>query len=61
MILDYNVTKEKRKKLVEAISEITGMAAEYQGVPDFSYHIGKIKVNRAGKVDVPLHDAVSLI
>ena len=61
MILDYNVTKEKRKKLVEAISEITGMAAEYQGVPDFSYHIGEIKVNRAGKVDVPLHDAVSLI
>jgi len=61
MIIDYNVTKDDRKKLVEAISDIESVKAEYQGAPDFSYHIGKIKVNRSGKVDVPLHDAKELI
>ena len=61
MIIDYNVTKEARKKLVQAIAEIRNEKAEYQGAPYFEYQIGEIKVNHLGKVDVPLHDAKGLI
>lgn len=62
MIIDYNVTKEDRKKLVEAIAEIRGEAPKYGGAPYFDYTIGNIKVNRAGKVEIPeIKEAPELI
>ena len=62
MIIDYNVTKERRKELVTAISKIRGETPQYGGAPWFDYTIGDIKVNRNGKVDIPtLSEAPELI
>ena len=36
MELNYNCTGESRKRLVTAISEITGVPAKYLGAPSFA-------------------------
>ncbi len=41
MNIEFNLTGEERKKLVKAISEITGGSAEYQYMPTCSYTIGE--------------------
>ena len=40
MALAYHVTGERRKELVKAISQITGMAATYRNAPTFAFAIG---------------------
>ena len=37
--LDYNVSGEKRKQLVRAMSGILGEDAVYQGAPSFAYRV----------------------
>lgn len=44
----YNLTGQKRKKLVEAISEILDLPAIYQKAPTFAYKIGEFTISRDG-------------
>ncbi len=46
----YNVKGDRRKQLVKALEEILGVKSEYMGVPTFAYCIGKVMVDRTGKV-----------
>lgn len=48
MNIEYNLTGEERKKLVKAVSEITGCPAEYQFMPTCSYIIGDCTVTKDG-------------
>ena len=48
MEVKFNVTKEERKALVAAISEITGWAAVYQGAPSFAFVVGSYTIDRYG-------------
>ncbi len=41
MNIEFNLTGKERKKLVRAVSEITGIPAEYQYMPTCSYTIGE--------------------
>lgn len=41
MNIEFNLTGENRKKLVKAVSEITGIPAEYQYMPTCAYTIGE--------------------
>lgn len=45
---NYNVTGEKRKELVRAMSEILGEDASYQGAPSFAFKIDGYTVSRDG-------------
>lgn len=51
--LDYNVTGERRKALVRAISEIIGEDAVYQGAPTFAYTVDGYTISRDGRVFCP--------
>lgn len=53
--LDYNVSGEKRKKLVRAMSEILGEDAVYQGAPSFAYRVDGYMVSRNGLVAREMH------
>ena len=41
---------KERKNLVNAIAEITGQAAKYNGAPDFTYTVGDFTVERDGSI-----------
>ena len=48
--LDYNVTGLERKRLVKAISDITGADAKYLGAPTFAYMVDYFTISRDGVV-----------
>lgn len=48
MTIKFNCTGTERKKLVQAISEITGANAEYQFMPTCAYTIGTMTVDKEG-------------
>ena len=48
MEIKFNCTGAERKKLVQAISEITGENAEYQFMPTCAYRIGTMTVDKEG-------------
>lgn len=48
--LDYNVTGEERKRLVEAIAAHTGADSTYLGAPSFAYQVDYITIDRNGVV-----------
>lgn len=48
MKIDFNLKGAERKELVKAISRITGIKAEYQGMPTTSYVIGDFTVTAEG-------------
>jgi len=48
MEIKFNCTGAERKKLVQAISEITGENAEYQFMPTCAYNIGTMTVDKDG-------------
>lgn len=50
MTLRYNLTGADRKRLVTAISEITGTPAKYQGAPSFAYQVDYFTIDRNGGV-----------
>lgn len=56
--INYNVTGERRKTLVHAMSEILGEDAVYQGAPSFAYGIDGYTVSRDGKVTCPDTDTI---
>lgn len=49
----YNVTGEKRKALVRAVSEILGEDAVYKGAPTFAYEVDGYTISRNGTVICP--------
>lgn len=51
--LDYNVSGERRKQLVRAMSEILGEDAVYQGAPSFAYCVDGYTISRNGLVTCP--------
>ena len=51
MNLNFNVTGKARKALVNAIAEILGETAEYQGTPSYAYVIGKYTVDKSGTLE----------
>ena len=48
MKINYNVTGSERKRLVGAISKITGVKSKYLGMPSMAYEIGDITVDKEG-------------
>ena len=50
---DYNVTGERRKALVRAVSEILGEDAVYQGAPTFAYAVDGYTISRHGVLTCP--------
>lgn len=51
MVLHFNVTKDKRKAMVQAIEkEIVGKA-KYLGVPSCAYEIGNFTVGKNGELE----------
>lgn len=56
MQINYNVTGEQRKALVQAISEITELPAVYISGDGRSYAIGDLTVDKNGVLDYSKHD-----
>ena len=48
MRINYNVTGPERKKLVQAISELTGEPMNYKGAPTFGYEVGRYYIDKTG-------------
>lgn len=48
MEIKFNVTKEARKNLVNAVSEIIGWKPIYKGVPSFAYAVNNYIVDKNG-------------
>ena len=44
----YHATGDRRKELVKAISQFTGMTATFQNAPTFAYTIGDYTVDKGG-------------
>lgn len=51
--LNYNITSERRKTLVRAMSDILGEDALYQGAPSFAYRVDGYIISRNGLVTCP--------
>ena len=47
----FNLEKDARKALVNALCAITGSKAEYQGAPSFAFSVGGYIIDRHGTVD----------
>ena len=47
---NYNVTGSERKRLVQAISEITGAKAKYLGMPSAAYEVDYFTITKTGSV-----------
>ena len=53
MIIEFQLTGEKRKELVNTVSEIIGMPAEYQYMPTCAYKIGDFyTVTKEGNLEI---------
>ena len=48
MTLRYNLTGSDRKRLVNAISEITSASAKYLGAPSFAYQVDYFMESKGG-------------
>jgi hypothetical protein len=48
MKLDYNVTGQERKNLVNAVSTALNAPARYLGAPTFSYEVGDYHIGKTG-------------
>jgi len=48
MEVKFNVSKEERKALVAAVSEITGQPSVYKGAPGFAFEVGNYVIDRYG-------------
>ena len=51
MVLHFNVTKDKRKAMVQAIEKKIGGKAKYHGVPSYAYEIGNFTVGKNGELE----------
>jgi hypothetical protein len=48
--ITYEVKGQRRKELVQAISELINTIPKYKGVPTCAYEIGDLVVDREGAV-----------
>ncbi len=48
--LDFKVTGEERKRLVQAINAFTGTGSKYLGAPSFAYQVDRYHIDRSGIV-----------
>lgn len=53
MNINFNVTGHERKKMVQAVSEIIGLSARYQGAPTFAYNVGSYGIDKDGILNGP--------
>ncbi|QNO17893.1 virulence protein [Caproicibacterium amylolyticum] len=53
MQINYNVTGEKRKSLVGAISQELNVPIKYLGAPTFTYEVGSYHIDKNGTVTGP--------
>lgn len=53
MNIYYDVTGQRRKELVKALSDITLFESKYLGAPDFWYSVGNYMVNKNGTLVCP--------
>ena len=51
--IDFNIQKNERKKLVEAIADFVQTDAVYSGAPGFAYRIGSMTVDKDGILTIP--------
>ena len=51
MVLHFNVTKDGRKAMVQAIEKEIGGKAKYLGVPSCAYEIGSFTVGKNGELE----------
>ena len=51
--IDFNIQKNERKKLVEAIADFAQTDAVYTGAPGFAYRIGAMTVDKDGILTIP--------
>ncbi len=54
----FNVTGERRKVLVEAVSAFVGTPAIYQNAPTFAYAIGEYAVSKTGTLTGPKNETL---
>ena len=54
----FNVTGDRRKALVEAVSAFVGTPAVYQNAPTFAYAIGEYAVSKTGTLAGPANEAL---
>ena len=51
--IDFNIRKNERKKLVEAVADFVQTDAVYSGAPGFAYRIGSMTVDKDGILTIP--------
>ena len=51
--IDFNIHKNERKKLVEAVADFAQTDAVYSGAPSFAYQIGAMTVDKDGVLTIP--------
>ena len=54
----FNVTGDRRKMLVEAVSAFVGTPAIYQNAPTFAYAIGEYAVSKTGTLTGPANETL---
>ena len=57
-MIKYNVTGDKRKRLVKKLSALTGYRAEYQGMPSMAFKVGDYVVSKNGTVEGDLPEDI---
>ncbi len=59
-MINYQTTGNKRKQLVNALSQITNCPATYLGVPSCAYAVGEYTISRLGEVEPTPSDEIRL-
>ena len=52
MVINYNVTGAERKRLVAALSNLTGVKAKYLGMPSMAYVVGGFIIDKNGNLEL---------
>lgn len=52
MIINYNATGAERKRLVAALSNLTGVKAKYLGMPSMAYEVGDFTIDKNGNLEL---------
>ena len=52
MVIKYNVTGAERKRLVTALSNLTGVKAKYLGMPSMAYEVGDFTIDKNGNLEL---------
>ena len=52
MIINYNVTGAERKRLVAALSNLTGVKAKYLGMPSMAYEVSDFIIDKNGNLEL---------